>query len=286
MTGEPDGRAAAVERPARPRLTWRLDGQSAEELALDTDWAEHVTRDWAWHGATGRGVSVCIVDSGVDPDHPRVGPIQGSYAVTRAADGGTSVVRAEPGDAYGHGTACASIVRSIAPECDIHSVRVLDNGAFGTGEAFLTGLRWAIEQGYDVVNLSLSTTRRLLVGALHELADEAYFGRSLIVASAHNRAMESFPWRFSSVVSVGSHGEPDPDLFLYNPNPPVEFFAHGVNVDVAWTGGQQMRCTGNSFATPHITGYAALALSKHPGLRPFQVKTVLFLTAVNVRNTR
>lgn len=269
-----------------PGLTWRLDGQTLDELALETDWTDQVTPEWAWGGATGRGISVCVVDSGVDPDHPGVGPIQGSYAVEPGPDGEFTVVETGPGDQFGHGTACASVVRAIAPECDIHSVRVLGAGAYGTGEAFLTGLRWAVRQGYDVLNLSLSTTRRQFVGALRELADEAYFGRSLLVASAHNRPMESFPWRFSSVVSVGSHSEPDPDLFLYNPRPPVEFFAHGVNVDVAWAGGERRRCTGNSFATPHIAGYAALVLSKHPDLRPFQVKTVLFLTAANVRNTR
>ncbi len=76
--------------------------------------------------------------------------------------------------------------------------------------------------------------------------------------------VESFPWRFSSVISVGSHEENDPLVFYANPHPPVEFFARGVDVDVAWTGGTSMRATGNSFATPCISGIAALILSKHP----------------------
>ena len=49
--------------------------------------------------------------------------------------------------------------------------------------------------------------------------------------------VESYPWRFSSVISVGSHEEPDPLTFYYNPDPPVEFFARGVDVEVAWSGG-------------------------------------------------
>ena len=49
--------------------------------------------------------------------------------------------------------------------------------------------------------------------------------------------VESYPWRFSSVISVGSHEEPDPLVFYANPEPPVEFFARGVDVDVAWLGG-------------------------------------------------
>ena len=66
--------------------------------------------------------------------------------------------------------------------------------------------------------------------------------------------VESYPWRFSSVISVGSHEDPDPHAFYCNPDPPVEFFARGVDVEVAWTGGAPIRCTGNSFATPHMSG--------------------------------
>jgi subtilisin family serine protease len=94
--------------------------------------------------------------------------------------------------------------------------------------------------------------------------------------------VESYPWRFSSVISVGSHEEPDPLVFFSNPSPPVEFFARGVDVEVAWLGGGTIRATGNSLATPVISGIAALVLGKHPGLRPFQVKTVLSLIAHNV----
>jgi subtilisin len=146
----------------------------------------------------------------------------------------------------------------------------------------LEGLRWAIEQGFEVVNMSLSTTKQKFAGLLHELADSAYFRRTMLVASAHNMPVESYPWRFSSVISVGSHEQDDPLAYFYNPSPPVEFFARGVDVDVAWTGGGSLVCTGNSFATPHISGIAALVLSKHPDVTPFQLKSVLYLTATNV----
>jgi subtilisin family serine protease len=191
----------------------------------------------------------------------------------------------EQGDVCGHGTACAGVVRSIAPDVELSSGRVLGAGYKGSSKALLAGLRWAVGAGFDIVNMSLSTTKRDLREALHELADSAYFHRTLLVASAHNMPVESYPWRFSSVVSVGSHEEPDPLVFYANPSPPVEFFAHGVGVEVAWVGGGTIRATGNSFATPMITGIAALLLAKHPGLRPFEVKTVLSLIADNVAVT-
>ena len=144
-------------------------------------------------------------------------------------------------------------------------------------------IRHAIEAGHRVINLSLSTTKRRFAESLHELADVAYFNRSVIVASAHNMPVDSYPWRFSSVISVGSHEDADPLAWYANPSPPVELFARGVDVDVAWLGGGTLRCTGNSFAAPHIAGIAALVLAKHSELTPFQLKSVLHLTASNTR---
>jgi subtilisin family serine protease len=132
--------------------------------------------------------------------------------------------------------------------------------------------------------MSLSTSKSKFVERLHELADRAYFRRSVLVASAHNIPVESFPWRFASVFSVGSHEEADPLTFYYNPSPPVEFFGRGLDLDVAWLGGGTLRCTGNSFATPHIAGICALILSKHAELTPFQLKSVLYQTASNARS--
>jgi subtilisin family serine protease len=267
--------------PNEPLPAWSLPAAAVERISLPAQWPERVTPEWAMAGATGAGVRVCIVDSGIERDHPLVGALQGAVAVS--IDGDQAAVEDDSaGDLCGHGTACAGIVRSLAPECELHSVRVLGAGYTGSGPALLEGLRWAVEQEFDVINLSLSTTKRQFATVLHELADNAYFRRTMLVASAHNLPVESYPWRFSSVISVGSHEDADPRTFYYNPQPPVEFFARGVDVEVAWLGGGTIRCTGNSFATPHMAGICALVLSKHPELTPFQLKSVLFLTATNV----
>jgi subtilisin family serine protease len=232
-------------------------------------------------GSTGKGARVCILDSGVDGTHPLVEPLDSAVAVAVGEEGEIAIVPDELGDVVGHGTACAGIVRALAPECSLHSVRVLGQGATGSGDLILGGLRYAVEQGFDVVNLSLSTTKKRFAETLHDLADGAYFRRTVLVAAAHNMPVESYPWRFSSVVSVGSHEESEPLVWYANPDPPVEFFARGIDVDVAWPGGGTMRCTGNSFAAPHVTGLCALALAKHPELTAAQVKSLLYLTASN-----
>ena len=272
--------------PAESLPAWSLAAGAGEQISIGVEWPERVTREWAWGGSTGKGVSVCILDSGVEADHPLVGNVDRAVAFRRGEDEEIELDDDTEGDLCGHGTACAGIVRSLAPECTLVSARVLGAGFKGSGPILLSGLRWAVEQGFDVVNMSLSTTKRQFAGLLHELADTAYFRRTVLVASAHNMPVESYPWRFSSVISVGSHEEPEPDTFFYNPAPPVEFFARGVGVEIAWLGGGKILSTGNSFATPHMSGICALILAKHPELTPFQLKNVLYLTANNVGRGR
>ena len=264
----------------RPVPAWSLPAGEAPLVEAPAGWRESVTREWAIAGSRG-DVDVCVVDSGIEPGHPLVGPVESAVAVVRGAGDEVEIVPDELGDVCGHGTACAGIVRAIAPDCRLHSVRVLGAGATGAGDLILAGLRHAIDAGHRVISLSLSTTKRRFAEELHELADTAYFNRTVLVASAHNMPVDSYPWRFSSVVSVGSHEGTDPLAWYANPSPPVEVFARGVDVQVAWLGGGTLRCTGNSFAAPHIAGVAALVLAKHPGLTPYQLKTVLLLTATN-----
>jgi subtilisin len=260
---------------------WSLPASAGDSIRLPSEWPEQVTREWAWGGATGAGARVCVLDSGVELDHPRVGVVERSVAVTKEGDEIT-IADDDAGDLCGHGTACAGIIRLLAPQCELTSVRVLGAGYTGSAPVLLAGLEWAIEQGFDIINMSLSTTKKPFATVLHELADSAYFRRTVLVASAHNMPVESYPWRFSSVLSVGSHEEADPLDYFYNPTPPVEFFGRGVNVEVPWLGGRTLTVSGNSFATPHLSSICALILSKHPELTPFQLKSVLYLTATNV----
>jgi subtilisin family serine protease len=263
---------------------WSLPASAVDRIAIAAGWPSGVDREWAL--GDGSGVRVCILDSGVEQGHPMIGEVSESFAVAVGTDGETVVSEDEHGDLCGHGTACAGIVRSLAPACEIASVRVLGAGYTGSGPVLIAGLRWAIERGYDIINMSLSTTKKQFETVLYELADSAYFRRTMLVASAHNMPVESYPWRFSSVISVGSHESDDPFEFYANPDPPVEFFARGVDVPVAWLGGGTLRATGNSFATPHMSAIAALVRSKHPTLTPFELKSVLYLISSNVRGDR
>jgi subtilisin len=242
-----------------------------------------ISRAWAWGGSTGAGVRVGILDSGLETDHPRLaGRVVQSVAV-ELVDGEPQVVPDDSGDLYGHGTACGGIILGIAPEVELVSIRVLGADLRGKGTAFAAGLEWAIDQGINVLNLSLSSKSEALFSVFHDLVDRAYFRRIAIVSAANNVPAASFPSLFSSVFSVAAHGEPDPWRLYYNPSPPVEFGAWGVDVPIAWKDGGSTVATGNSFAAPHVAGMVALILSKHPGLAPFEVKAVLAAIADNPR---
>jgi subtilisin family serine protease len=246
-----------------------------------------ITREWAWGGSTGAGVDVAVIDSGVEDGHPWVGRVDSAVALSvdpSAPDG----VRVDVGpheDLFGHGTACAGVIRRLAPDCRLHSVRVLGDRLTGRGPVFAAGVRWALEQGFAVVNLSLSTGNDDYHGLFHDLADEAYFRGTALVCAVNNAPVPSYPSQYAAVLSVAAHERSDPEGFDFNPDPPVELGAPGVDVEVAWRGGGTLTATGNSFAAPHISGLVARILGKHPGLTPFQLKTVLHAIADNAADT-
>jgi len=241
-------------------------------------------RAWAFAGSTGGGVKVAVVDSGVDADHPLVGGVAGAVAFEAdpEAPGGIWQVDGPHGDLVGHGTACAAIIRSLAPDVELHSVRVLGSNLKGRGALFHAGIAWAVDHGMHVANLSLSSKSEALFAPLHDIADEAYFRSTLLVSAANNQPGPTYPSQFSSVVSVAARPGEDPRALAYNPHPPVEFGARGIDVEVAWADGGTITATGNSFAAPHVAGLAALVLGNHPHLTPFQVKAVLQAVSENV----
>jgi subtilisin family serine protease len=238
-------------------------------------------RPAAWGGADGSGVTVAVIDSGVEADHPVLGgKVVRSVRVEFDQDGQPSVLDDNEGiDLVGHGTACAGIIHSLAPAAEIVSIRVLGADNRGKGVLFAAGLEWAIEHGVSIANLSLSSRSEALFGTFHDLADRAYYANVLLVSAANNVRVASYPSLFAAVVSVAAHDLPDPFTYFYNPRPPVEFGARGVDVEVAWKGGGRIVATGNSFAAPHIAGIAALIRSKHPNATPFEVKSILAATA-------
>ena len=90
----------------------------------------------------------------------------------------------------------------------------------GKGASLAPASAGSIDNGMNVVNMSLSTGKRDYFELFHELADEAYFRRIVLVSAVNNVDSPSYPSLYASVLSVAAHAGKDPFEFDYNPNPP------------------------------------------------------------------
>src|SRR5258708_24695284 len=145
-----------------------------------------LTREWAWGGSTGRGVRVAVIDSGIEADHPALGQAVRGGGVVDTDRRTKTQVRLEPDphprDFFGHGTACAGIIHALAPEAELYSVRVFSRDLSSKGLQFAGGLRWAIENGMQEVNLSPNTSPAQFFGPFHEPPHDAYFENNNLVS--------------------------------------------------------------------------------------------------------
>ena len=249
------------------------------ELGLD----HPITREWAYGDGSGRGVRVAVIDSGVDGSHPLVDRVDEHVAVVLddAADEGVRFDTSPHDDLYGHGTACAGVIRSLAPDVELISVRVLGPTLKGSAGVFARGIEWCIDNGVDIANLSLSTTNERWAQTFHELLDAAAFRRMLVVSAMANERKRTIPSEFAGVFSVACGPGIDRETIWCNPNGPAEWAAAGIDVEVAWNQHATITAAGNSFAAPVIAGHLARIRGAHPGLTPWQARTVLAALAVN-----
>lgn len=227
---------------------------------------------------SGQGIDVAVVDSGIEATHPDIAAqVTRSVEVRMGPQRRPVIVEAPPADPAGHGTACADIISRLAPECRLWNVRALGPDCKGSSHALLAALRWCIDQGAHVINLSLGTRDPAVADALRSMVDDAYRKSLLIVAAANNvPGVLSYPAVFTSLVCVDSAYLEDTEQFYFRFGQMSELEAPGVYVDAAWPGGGRKLVTGTSFATPHIAGHIARIVSANPGIKPFQVKSVLF----------
>ena len=217
-----------------------------------------------------------MLDTGVDETHPELaGHVAASYELVRTG-ASFACTRLAGTDDVGHGTACAGIIKRIAPDCELHSVKVIGANARGSSAELVYGLEWALDNGIKVINASLGTLDRRNKDRLAELADKAYYRGVVIVAAANNHGQIAYPANLSNVFSVDIGAFDDPLTFDYRLGTDIEFEANGIYVDAPSPGGERKLYTGTSFACPHITGIVARLLSVHPSLQPFELRAMLW----------
>jgi Subtilase family len=180
------------------------------------------------------------------------------------------------------GTAIAGIIRSIAPEAEIGSFRVLGHQLSSRTPIVCEGVRQALDRRYQILNCSVGCpgVSKYLMG-FKTLVDEAYLmGAHLVTAcSNENFTFREWPSHFPSVISVNMARTERVDTLFYRPGNLVEFAARGENVDLLWRGGSRKKSTGSSFAAPVATAILARLLSAYPDLSPLVAKELLRRTS-------
>ena len=220
---------------------------------------------------TDHPVRVAVIDSGIDPTHEKIGAV---HEVLLDSVSPTMAVGA------GHGTACAGIIRQIAPTAALYDVRIFDESLTADPPALLAAIRWTIEQRMDVVNLSLGTTDVTFRDKIAEVCRQAREAGIILVAAEHNDGRESYPAVLPDVIGVtggkvrGLYG------YYYRPGRTIECVARGDAQRVCWTDPRYVMVSGTSFAAPHITGMVALIRQAHPGASLEQVREQLQANAL------
>jgi subtilisin family serine protease len=236
--------------------------------------------------ATGAGVRILVADSGVDCRHPALGGATVRHWGVAPGKGGDVSVRAsEGGDRLGHGTAVASIIRTLAPDCELDSLQVLGGTLRAWSETVLAGLCWGIDQGYDIINCSFATSAHRYLAAYKHLVDLAFCRNVLLVAACSNadfRRIE-YPSAFPTVLATDC-GKLEGLRLRRRRGHLVEFVASGDGIRVAWTGGQWREVSGSSFAAPHLTACAARIRQLRPDWNACQVKAALYAIADTAEN--
>ncbi len=216
-------------------------------------------------------VRVAVIDSGVDPTHEKIGAV---HEVLLDSESPPAAIGA------GHGTACAGIIRQIAPTATLYDVRIFDESLTADGSALLAAIRWAIEQRMDVVNLSLGTTDVAFRDRLAEVCCRARGAGVILVAAEHNDGRESYPAVLSDVIGVAGGKVRGRYGYYYRPGHAIECVARGDMQRVCWTDPSYLMVSGTSFAAPHVTGMVALIRQAHPGASLEQVREVLQTNAL------
>ena len=256
--------------PARstgaPRLVRAIPpGDAAARLARLRA-LETIDRDWAFGGAHRRGVT-----RGDRRQRRRGRPSVGARPARWRAwrwswrTGSRTVVADDAGDLFGHGTACARHHRRAGARGGARLHPGPGLGPQGQGR----GLRAPRSSGRSSGGCgsrtsSLSSKSDALFPVFHDDRRRRLLPRRHPRQRREQRPRHQLPIALRSVISVAAHAEPDPWRFYYNPTPPVEFGAWGVDVPVAWKDGGKIVATGNSFAAPHVAGLVALLVEQAP----------------------
>lgn len=252
---------------------------------------------WEQLGARGKGVTVAIIDTGIDATHPAFGQrVIGGYDFINGDD--------DPTDGHGHGTHVAGIVAGnaapivgVAPEASLLAYKVLDDNGYGEDSGILAAIERLLDPDgdgdfsdrADVVNVSLGKVAAHSQDPVVDAIEQAVASGVVFAIAAGNEGnyfTVGSPGIAPSAITVGATDRNDVQASFTSQGPIVnswaikpEVSAPGVDIVSAAIGGETLTASGTSMATPHIAGVAALLRELHPQWTPAEVKAAIVSTA-------
>lgn len=270
------GRALLAEPDAGPDDGQRYaPAQPGSGSSRDLQWAlNRLQAEDAWKASTGEGITVAVLDTGVDSGHP---DLAGSLVP------GFDAIRSQPtingSDAHGHGTHVAGLiaghgkVTGIAPAAKIMPIKVMDRNGFGTTYNIVSGIIWAVNHGADVLNMSIGSPTP---DPAERSAVKWARGRGvLVIAAAGNDGTSApvYPAAYGAsasdanatdpVIGVGAVDSAGLRGWFSQENLSVDVAAPGVKLLSTFPAGKGGYAweSGTSMASPYVAGVAALGLS-------------------------
>ncbi|GIF77393.1 S8 family serine peptidase [Asanoa siamensis] len=313
---------ASAIAPAKDTLAafWRNQSTARTAAAAGTIWLDgkvHASLDrsatqigapQAWQrGLDGRGVTVAVLDTGVDATHPDLaGKVREARNFTETADAV---------DHHGHGTHVASTIagtgaasdgrrKGIANGAQLLVGKVLDDGGSGSESQIIAGMQWAVDSGAKVVSMSLGGDPTDGLDPMSLAVDElsARSGALFVVAAGNAGAAATVgsPGAARSALTVGAVDRDDRLAGFSSQGPRLgdqglkpEITAPGVDIVAARAAGTTMggpvdanytAASGTSMATPHVAGAAAILAQQHPDWSGAKIKDALVSTAATAKD--
>lgn len=223
----------------------------------------------SWGLSTGAGVDIAVIDSGVDATHE---DLAGKVTSGPSFLGGTETAGGGGTASTDHGTHVAGIaaavtgngigVAGVAPDANIIAVKVLNSEGVGYTSDIASGIIWAVDNGAEVVNLSLGSSANspTMANAVQYAVDEG----AIVVAAAGNSGAcgtASYPAANNVAVAVASSNESDELSSFSTTGTYVDIAAPGEGIVSTTPGNDYLWMSGTSMATPQVAGIAALLLS-------------------------
>lgn len=218
-----------------------------------------------WQHTCGQGIKVAVLDTGCIDTHPDLqGRIVAAKDFTHSANGVY--------DKHGHGTHCAGIIAAnrnkngvvgVAPQADLLIAKVLDDSGQGGSRPIAAGVDWAVQQGADIISLSLGSNR--YPRAIHNAIKRALARGVFVICAAGNDGVQGvdYPGALSETIAVGAIGQGGRIAQFSSRGDQVTIAAPGHKILSTYTPNGYAVLSGTSMATPFVAGVVALMLAKH-----------------------